>query len=214
MLLGQAPKNCVDSYNWTPSPSKNAVEIDALPTLIQASSQQYTGSPAQFNVAFKSGELALNKQGATHFARTMEPNSTTEAGGKIAFCTDVSQQYRKSRMQVMTHDTDDCIDTVKTLMICNLPCRISYEVLVDAIHAKGFGDCVEFVHLPYRSGQPSSNLGYGFVSFYDVEDAQRFAGEFEGYRFQGRGSQKVCSVKAASLQGFNGKLRHRGVRNC
>jgi hypothetical protein len=106
-----------------------------------------------------------------------------------------------------TCETED--DDARTLMVCNLPCRLGYDEFVEAIHAKGFRECVEFVYLPCRSGQPFSNLGYGFASFVNISDAKRFAAEFEGHRFAKRGgSQKVCTVKSATFQGFNGKFRH------
>jgi len=90
-----------------------------------------------------------------------------------------------------------------TMMICNIPCRVSQTDLTDAIISLGFGT-FEFVHLPCRLGS-YSNLGYGFVHFPCQVDAERFALAFEGHRFSQRGklSEKTCTVKVADQQGHD-----------
>jgi hypothetical protein len=95
----------------------------------------------------------------------------------------------------------------RTLMICNLPCRIVYDDLIDAIGSIGFADAFEFVHLACRYKQPDSNLGYAFINFFSPADAARFASAFEGYQFSHKGSTKACTVKVAKTQGFNGSYR-------
>jgi hypothetical protein len=100
----------------------------------------------------------------------------------------------------------------KTMMVCNIPCRASRADLVEALDSVGFGGLYEFVHVPCRFGQSDSNLGYGFVHFFQKADADRFAIEFEGYRFIQKGSTKACTVKLANCQGRNGSKR-RVARN-
>lgn len=102
-----------------------------------------------------------------------------------------------------------CNAAPRTLMICNLPCRIGYDELVEAIDSIGFGDAFEFVHLASRYKQPDSNLGYAFVNFFSPKDAARFARAFEGYHFDNKGSKKACTVKVAKSQGFNGSYRRK-----
>lgn len=105
-------------------------------------------------------------------------------------------------------------DATTTMMICNIPCRVSTETLIEAIEAVGFGGTYEFLHLPCRYGQEaSSNLGYGFVNFLKQEDAAKFAVAFEGYHFEGSRSVKKCTVKVASFQGFNANAK-RPSRKC
>jgi hypothetical protein len=89
-------------------------------------------------------------------------------------------------------------------MICNIPCRIGEQDVVTAMESRGFGNAYEFVHIPSRPSQPASNLGYCFVHFFRVADAESFALSFEGYFFTNKGSTKACTVKVAALQG-----RHR-----
>jgi hypothetical protein len=87
----------------------------------------------------------------------------------------------------------------KSLMICNLPCRLQQDDLVEAIESIGFAGLFEKVHIPCR--QSDSNLGYAFVHFLQQKHAESFALAFEGYRFTHKGSTKVCTVKAADCQG-------------
>jgi hypothetical protein len=102
----------------------------------------------------------------------------------------------------------------RTLMICNLPCRVRYDDVLEAIYSVGFGapgdGFVEFVHLPFRSWRPDSNLGYCFINFFCPSDAARFAIAFEGYRFNSTRSSKICTVKTAKCQGYNGN--YQGLR--
>mmetsp|Transcript_123970 Transcript_123970/g.193509 ORF Transcript_123970/g.193509 Transcript_123970/m.193509 type:complete len:269 (+) Transcript_123970:70-876(+) len=92
----------------------------------------------------------------------------------------------------------------RTMMICNIPCRIGEQDVITAMESRGFGNAYEFVHIPSRPSQPASNLGYCFVHFFRVADAERFALSFEGYSFTSKGSTKACTVKVADIQG-----RHR-----
>jgi RNA recognition motif-containing protein len=99
------------------------------------------------------------------------------------------------------------IEGSMTMMICNLPCRLCEEELASTIHEMGFGDN-QFVHMPSRHYQKTSNLGYAFVHFSNIEDAQRFREAFFGFQFRSKRSQKKCIVKPAHLQGFNAQRSH------
>jgi len=102
-------------------------------------------------------------------------------------------------------DAQDDEDEARTMMICNLPCRIRYNDLVEAIKSVGLD--FEFVHLPRRLTSLDSNMGYAFVHFFNPTDAARFALAFEGFRFSQSKSRKVCKVRIAKLQGYNGGHR-------
>jgi hypothetical protein len=95
----------------------------------------------------------------------------------------------------------------RTMMICNIPCRARREDIVEAIESVGFGGTFDTIHLPCRCGQSDSNLGYAFIHFLQHKDAERFAIAFEGYRFNRKGSTKMCTVKVADCQsGANRRL--------
>ena len=54
-----------------------------------------------------------------------------------------------------------------TMMICNIPCRLGKEDVVNAIASVGFGDAYDFVYLPdrKRSTAKNRNIGYAFVAW-------------------------------------------------
>jgi hypothetical protein len=88
-------------------------------------------------------------------------------------------------------------------MLCDLPCRILREDVIIALDSEGFANKYDFVHVPGST----TNLGYAFINFVDSEAAESFRTQFTGYRFPGTKSAKVCSVKAASIQGLEQQMR-------
>jgi hypothetical protein len=96
----------------------------------------------------------------------------------------------------------------RTMMMCNIPCRVSHDDLVEVLESKSFGGTYAFVHLPCRhSFSGNCNLGYAFVHFLQMESADRFALELEGYAFDQFQSTKTCTIKVADWQGHDGNSR-------
>lgn len=94
---------------------------------------------------------------------------------------------------------------ITSLMICNIPCRITQEELVRVMDALGFYGTFDFVYLPTAARSASStisNLGYGFVNFVDHGSAALFSQRFQNYQFKGTGSTKECKVMPAFIQGL------------
>eukprot|EP00928_Gymnodinium_smaydae_P010522 TRINITY_DN13976_c0_g2_i1.p1 TRINITY_DN13976_c0_g2~~TRINITY_DN13976_c0_g2_i1.p1 ORF type:complete len:246 (+),score=38.38 TRINITY_DN13976_c0_g2_i1:84-821(+) len=90
-----------------------------------------------------------------------------------------------------------------TLMIRHLPCRCEQADLVRAIDDAGFKGTYASVNIPMRrrfkkGGQ--SNLGYAFIHFPEPSIAVKFWIKFDGFRFEGSLSEKVCSVGLADVQ--------------
>jgi hypothetical protein len=96
----------------------------------------------------------------------------------------------------------------KTMMLRHIPCRIDHEELVKIIHEQGFGGRFDFVYVPL-SHRPKTNIGYAFVNLIDDADEEAFKRAFEGLRFPGSRSEKVCVVQPAHLQGRNAQLSKR-----
>lgn len=103
-----------------------------------------------------------------------------------------------------------------TVMVCELPCRVTQTVFSAALDALGFGDDYDYLYVPTRRG---SGLGYGFVNFLTHSHARAFSNAFQNYQFGGTQSKKVCTVKPARLQGLQENLeqftrpqRNRGVK--
>jgi len=100
---------------------------------------------------------------------------------------------------------------ITTLMVQNIPCRITQEQLVDVIVDLGFGDKYDFLYLPTcsRSSMTGrSNLGYGFINFSQPETAEAFGRVFTNYLFEGTRSKKVSTVKPAHIQGLANNIHH------
>lgn len=88
-----------------------------------------------------------------------------------------------------------------TVMICNIPCKFGYSMIVEAIHSVGFAGMYDFVHVPNRKGKCDGNIGYAFVNFKNTKEAESFAAAFQDFQFPGTSSSKKCTVKLAHQQG-------------
>eukprot|EP00450_Noctiluca_scintillans_P033979 CAMPEP_0194551462 /NCGR_PEP_ID=MMETSP0253-20130528/96234_1 /TAXON_ID=2966 /ORGANISM="Noctiluca scintillans" /LENGTH=418 /DNA_ID=CAMNT_0039398921 /DNA_START=33 /DNA_END=1288 /DNA_ORIENTATION=+ len=100
---------------------------------------------------------------------------------------------------------------ITTLMVQNIPCRITQEQLIDVIVDLGFGEKYDFLYLPTcsRSSMTGrSNLGYGFINFSQPDNAASFARVFTNYLFEGTRSKKVSTVKPAHIQGLANNIHH------
>lgn len=96
-----------------------------------------------------------------------------------------------------------------TMMLCNIPCRLGHDDIVEAIVSVGFAGRYDFVYLPNRNGKRDANIGYAFVNFQNQHDADCFADTFQDFRFAGTNSSKRCTVKPAHHQGYNGQQTFR-----
>lgn len=100
---------------------------------------------------------------------------------------------------------------ITTLMIRNIPCRVTQQQLVDVIDSMGFSGKYDFLYLPTggrSSTTGSSNLGYGFINFIDPEFAEPFTDTFQNFQFEGTSSTKVLTVKPAHIQGLENNIVH------
>jgi hypothetical protein len=103
------------------------------------------------------------------------------------------------------------VDDVRTVMIQNIPCRYSYQDMLDVFSEMGFGSEPLFFHMPCRYKQ-QSNLGYAFVGFNDKDITARFAAAMTGYMFNGSASTKQCVVTPARIQGMRRNMTRFGQR--
>jgi hypothetical protein len=101
---------------------------------------------------------------------------------------------------------------ITTLMICDLPCRISECDVVEMLAKLGFAGKYDFLFVPAKKrGRGNQGcLGYAFVNFMLPQDASRFAVVFDNFSFPGANSTKLGYVKPASIQGYaaNYKMRN------
>jgi len=101
----------------------------------------------------------------------------------------------------------------RTLIIRNLPCRVTQEDLVQVIDSLGLSSRYNYVYIPSRN-RSHANKGYGFINVHTEEDEELFARVFDGLpasrfeglpaaRFTGKPSNKVCKVERSRLQGLD-----------
>eukprot|EP00928_Gymnodinium_smaydae_P049348 TRINITY_DN3310_c0_g1_i3.p1 TRINITY_DN3310_c0_g1~~TRINITY_DN3310_c0_g1_i3.p1 ORF type:complete len:273 (-),score=45.17 TRINITY_DN3310_c0_g1_i3:494-1312(-) len=84
--------------------------------------------------------------------------------------------------------------TITKMFIGNLPCSMSTDRMEAELCKHGFFGTYMSLNLP-RKGN-GIGRGYGFVSFWSAEEAQRFASVFRGCEFEGH----RCYVNPAARQ--------------
>lgn len=91
---------------------------------------------------------------------------------------------------------------VTTLMVCNLPCKISSSGLTQVVNKLGFEGLYDLIYVPRGA---KNSMGYGFVNFINPYDAARFCGVIGTYNFPGN-SKKRAYCKVAENQGAMSNL--------
>jgi len=88
-----------------------------------------------------------------------------------------------------------------TVMMQNLPKRLSQNLLIEEIKSKGFGGTYDFVYVPVEM-QTKFNRGYAFINFVEPKYAMAFKSCYEGHQLTKYSSRKVIAILPAALQGF------------
>mmetsp|Transcript_10348 Transcript_10348/g.11574 ORF Transcript_10348/g.11574 Transcript_10348/m.11574 type:complete len:194 (+) Transcript_10348:8-589(+) len=99
--------------------------------------------------------------------------------------------------------------TATTMIIRNIPCRITLEQFVEVVNSLGFRDKYDLVHIlvgKRAMNKQTPNLGYGFINFWEPADARAFGEAFSGYQFDGTNSTKKGQAQPAHVQGFLNSL--------
>ena len=92
-----------------------------------------------------------------------------------------------------------------TLMIRNIPCRLSQEDLMTTIRGFGLDGTYNFLYV-VMGHRPQINVGYAFINLTDEDHEHIFCQAFNVHRFPGFESQKVCTIERARLQGLEANL--------
>eukprot|EP00928_Gymnodinium_smaydae_P100396 TRINITY_DN983_c0_g1_i1.p1 TRINITY_DN983_c0_g1~~TRINITY_DN983_c0_g1_i1.p1 ORF type:complete len:396 (-),score=44.08 TRINITY_DN983_c0_g1_i1:258-1445(-) len=95
--------------------------------------------------------------------------------------------------------------SVTTLMLKNIPCRLTRENVTEELRELGFAGLHDAMHIPSRSN--GSNKGYGFINFVTADVARRAADTLNGHMFKGTESTKLCQVTVAAFQGRDATLK-------
>jgi len=94
-----------------------------------------------------------------------------------------------------------------TVMMRNLPNKYTQRLLLADINEAGFIGTFDFLYLPIDT-ETNANKGYAFVNFSEPGFAWMFRQGYEGRRMPRFNSDKVVSVFAATLQGFDANYAH------
>lgn len=117
----------------------------------------------------------------------------------------------EERQHAETEDDDgsDSMDANTTMMVQNIPRRTTREEFLNVLQENGFAGTFDYCYLP-RSFNSSSNKGYAFVNFIDVDVAQHFRQTWHLSYMLGadkRPRQKPLRVTRAAVQGRCNNLR-------
>eukprot|EP00929_Paragymnodinium_shiwhaense_P094555 TRINITY_DN5517_c0_g1_i2.p2 TRINITY_DN5517_c0_g1~~TRINITY_DN5517_c0_g1_i2.p2 ORF type:complete len:247 (-),score=51.95 TRINITY_DN5517_c0_g1_i2:82-822(-) len=96
---------------------------------------------------------------------------------------------------------------ITTLMMNNLPARVSQEEIIAAVNQEGFEGMYSCLYLPLRS-KHKQKYGYAFINFRDSASARQFSKVMTGYRFERRSSSKLVTICPAHVQGYANCLAH------
>jgi hypothetical protein len=96
-----------------------------------------------------------------------------------------------------------------TLMIRNIPSRLSQQDLVMELGDLGFAGTFDFLYIPMDKST-CANVGYAFVNFIESSWAGKCMERFQGHCFTRcrRGPARVARVSVAHLQGLDKNLEH------
>lgn len=93
-----------------------------------------------------------------------------------------------------------------TVMIRNMPNNYTREMLLELVDAMGFANTYDFAYLPIDF-QSQAGLGYAFINFGSVAQAQLCFERLEGFSDWTVPSEKVCTVTWSSpTQGFESHI--------
>merc|ERR1740117_1247480 len=82
-------------------------------------------------------------------------------------------------------------------MIRNMPNNLTRDMFLELVNSLGLAGTYDFVYLPIDF-QTQAGLGYAFINFCSVADAEQCFKVFEGFTNWSIPSEKVCTVTWSS----------------
>lgn len=110
---------------------------------------------------------------------------------KQSFDTVSSMSWWDDKDDSLSRKEDEISPRVTTVMVCNLPCKLSTAGLMMTIERLGFAGMYDEVHVPRGS---KNFLGYGFIKFKEPEFVPRFADALSTYEFPGSSKRPYLKV--------------------
>jgi hypothetical protein len=129
--------------------------------------------------------------------------SYSDSPSSISTETELNPVQRRDKMSKYCKARADCHKT--TLMIRNVPCKLSQEELMTEVAA--VNPNFNLLYLP-SSRKAVGNLGYAFVNFISNEETMHFLDAFQDHVFlSAPRSKKRAEVAFATLQGWKENVR-------
>jgi hypothetical protein len=94
-----------------------------------------------------------------------------------------------------------------TLMLKNLPNKLTRTELAKLIDSKGFAGHYDFIYVPIDF-KTRGSFGYGLVNLLSGDAARQLMDAFDGFADWASDSRKVCKVEWAKRQGLPALLQH------
>jgi hypothetical protein len=95
---------------------------------------------------------------------------------------------------------------VVTLMVRNLPNRLTVTDVIQQLEKLGFADAYDYLYMP-RDLQSRANKGYVFLNFTTQKAAKCFTDKVDDTKLHDRASGKRAAVSEAKSQGVLANLR-------
>jgi len=95
------------------------------------------------------------------------------------------------------HRDAACQEWRTTVMIRNMPNNLTRDMFLELVNSLGLAGTYDFVYLPIDF-QSQAGLGYAFINFCTVADAEQCFKVFEGFTNWRVPSEKVCTVTWSS----------------
>lgn len=137
---------------------------------------------------------------------TDPPTSRTGAGAEdLELLSDLDSQ--KSHSNKSAPASTGGRSDVTTMMLRNVPKRLSQADLVAELNASGFMHAFDFCYLP-RHFESSENRGYAFVNFVTPTNALKFQRAWQNREFRVVGcAPMLISVSHADVQGLQANVK-------
>lgn len=152
------------------------------------------------NVSHLSGISARNEHSTSAGSPTLQerhPAFACKVGeGRSTHCPG---KHIEAPNPTLNGSVDVHLSPVTTLMLRNLPCRLSQEGLANLVDELGFAGTYDLIYIPWGF---QSYVGYGFINFHTTEDAARFSIAISSVSFGKRDVEKKITVVAAKDQGL------------